>query len=341
MEPLSTFSHSFQTDSLEFYHGLATEALKKYAVSDQATIRLLNYSENYTYLVEDSDPSFRSILRISCPGYHTKQELESEIVYLKSIMERSIIEVPEPIAGLNGLYIQELVNDPFESPYYCTMFSFLTGEAPSEDCEEDLIQQFEKLGEITAILHNHSQLWEGSQSLDRPTWNYETTLGSKPNWGRWQDGVAVTPERKLLFQNVSETIHTRLSQFGTSSDRFGLIHADLRTANLLIDDHRIKVLDFDDCGYGWYLYDLGAALSFIEHKEYVPDLIQAWLTGYKKIRSLSIEEEEEIPTFIMLRRLLLVGWVGSHYDTELAKSLGAKFTEQTVELAEKYLELFG
>jgi Ser/Thr protein kinase RdoA (MazF antagonist) len=111
-------------------------------------------------------------------------------------------------------------------------------------------------------------------------------------------------------------------------------------ANLLVEGTRTKVIDFDDSGFSWYLYDLGTALSFIEHRPDVPELVAAWLTGYRKVAALSAEDEAEIPTFIMLRRLLLVAWIGSHAETELARSQGVPFTEGACMLADRYLGKF-
>lgn len=53
----------------------------------------------------------------------------------------------------------------------------------------------------------------------------------------------------------------------------------------------------------------------------MPDLIQAWLKGYRKVRALSKEEELEIPTFIMMRRLQLIAWIGSR-ENETTRELG-------------------
>jgi len=103
----------------------------------------------------------------------------------------------------------------------------------------------------------------------------------------------------------------RFIRFGKSPERFGLIHSDLRLANLLVENNRILVIGFDDCGFRWYLYDLATSTSFIEHKPHVPSLIQSWLRGYRKIRPLSKEVEIEIMTFIMMRKLQLLAWVGS------------------------------
>jgi Ser/Thr protein kinase RdoA (MazF antagonist) len=213
----------------------------------------------------------------------------------------------------------------------------LEGEAPNEDNQQGLISQFEMLGAITAQLHEHSIAnWEQLLHVRRLTWDYDTILGQSPKWGRWQDGLAITPERAELFTKVSDKIKTRLERFGKAPTRYGLIHSDLRLANLLVERDQIKVIDFDDCGFGWYLYDLATSLSFIEHKSYVPELIASWLKGYRSVRPLSEEEEQEIPSFILMRRLQLIAWVGSR-DNETTRELGSGFTEDTDELAEKYL----
>ncbi len=115
----------------------------------------------------------------------------------------------------------------------------------------------------------------------------------------------------------------------------------MRLANLLIDGETVKVIDFDDCGFSWHLYDAATAVSFFEHEPHVPDLLAAWVEGYRKALPLSAEDEAEITTFVMLRRMLLVAWIGSHSETDLAKSMGVAYTEGTVPLCEDYLTKFG
>lgn len=323
-------------DVLEKFNQIANTAIHSYPSLTQSTIQLLNYSENATYLVKNSETGEKYILRVGRPHYHSKIEIESELAWLKSIDEHSSIQVSLPILGGNGEYIQEVVYE--NDIYYCTLFTFLEGTAPDENNEDDLINQFEILGEITAQLHEQSiNQREKLATIKRLAWNYETILGPAPKWGRWQDGRGITKERQELFEKVSAKIKKRLDQFGKSPGRYGLIHSDLRLANLLVDGDQIKVIDFDDCGFGYYLYDLATSLSFIEHKPYVPSLVAAWLKGYRKVRALSKEEELEIPTFIMMRRLQLIAWVGSR-NNETTLELGNRFTEETDKLAEKYLQ---
>jgi Ser/Thr protein kinase RdoA (MazF antagonist) len=111
----------------------------------------------------------------------------------------------------------------------------------------------------------------------------------------------------------------------------------MRLANLLRDGDRFSVIDFDDCGFGWYMYDLAAALSFVEHEPVVPALVAAWLEGYHSLATPVADDLVEIPTFVMLRRMLLLAWVASHRDTETARRVGGHFTTDTLVLAEDYL----
>jgi Ser/Thr protein kinase RdoA (MazF antagonist) len=115
----------------------------------------------------------------------------------------------------------------------------------------------------------------------------------------------------------------------------------MRLANLLMDGSKVKVIDFDDCGFSWLLYDSATTVSFFEHSPEVPELLKAWVRGYRRVGSLSVEEENEIATFVMLRRLLLVAWIGSHSETELAQSMGVDYTRGSIPLCEKYLSRFG
>jgi Ser/Thr protein kinase RdoA (MazF antagonist) len=147
-------------------------------------------------------------------------------------------------------------------------------------------------------------------------------------------------EKEALFGRTVAAVGRRLARYGKGPERFGLIHCDLRLANLLIDGPEVKVIDFDDCGFGWYMYDAATPVSFYEHEPQVPGLIESWKRGYRRVIDLSREDEAEIPTFVMLRRLLLVAWIGSHSETDLAKSMGLPYTEGTVALCEDYLRKF-
>lgn len=317
---------------------MAHKAIALYDLSPRAMATMINLSENVTYRIDDPDNGARTVLRIHRVGYHSLAAINSELQWMAALRLDADMETPEPIAARDGSVIQLLASPELKDPRHAVMFRFMAGHEPPED---ELLAPFERLGEVSARMHEHAKHWKLPPGFTRHTWDYETSLGGRPIWGRWRDGMGVTPARGRILDRLSDLIRRRLERYGKPRERFGLTHADIRLANLLIEGTRTKVIDFDDCGFSWYLYDLGTALSFIEHRPDVPDLVESWLRGYHKVVTLSAEERQEIPTFIMLRRLLLVAWIGSHAETDLAKSLGEGYTEGSCHLAESYMSKFG
>ncbi|MGV6817246.1 MAG: phosphotransferase enzyme family protein [Thiotrichales bacterium] len=308
--------------------------LHRWGIAETAAVKLLNHSENTTYEIREGSLSF--ILRVHRLGYHTAEAIAAELDWVQAISKETKIRTATPIQGINKNFIQAFETSQ-KNNRLAVLFEFLEGEEPSED--NNLPASFEQLGEITATLHKHSMDRVKDKHLPtRPRWDFEHSLGSNPIWGPWQKGIGMTPEIHLIIQKGAKEISKKLEQYGTGAERFGLIHADLRLANLLIHKGEVRVIDFDDCGYGWFMYDLGSALSFIEHKEYVPALIKAWIKGYNQIRELTYEEVAMIPSFILLRRILLVAWLGSHSETEIAREIGQSFTSQTRDLVTQYLD---
>ena len=60
-------------------------------------------------------------------------------------------------------------------------------------------------------------------------------------------------------------------------------------------------------------------MSFIEHQSLVPDLLAAWIGGYRRVTALSGQELAEIPSFVVLRRILLSAWLASHREVPMAR----------------------
>jgi Ser/Thr protein kinase RdoA (MazF antagonist) len=317
---------------------LARIATFKYNLPDDLTIVLINHSENATYKVEATTGQSWA-LRIHREGYHSHAAIASELAWLIDLRARGVVTTPKPVAGKDGETIQIVSHPKLLTPRHVVLSHWEAGQEPS--IKQDLIKPFETLGEVAARMHAHTKAWVRPANFQRPTWNFETSLGeSNPHWGRWREGLGVDAEKQKLFSRTVKRIGQRLNAYGNSSAQFGLIHCDLRLANLLIDQGAVKVIDFDDCGFSWYMYDAATPVSFYEHEPQVPALIDAWKVGYRKAGTLSREDENEIPTFVMLRRLLLVAWIGSHAETDLAKSMGVQYTEGTMALCDAYLKNF-
>lgn len=332
------FNSLSQPDQRAILEDIATLALDHYAIGGVPKARLLNLSENATYAIEGCDR--RYALRIHRDGYHAPRAIASELAWMVALREAGVVITPRPVWNGDGAYVTQVRHPALLQPRSVVLFDWESGAEPSID--DDLGQPFEKLGAVTARMHAHARRWSRPAGFTRPVWNFETALGNAaPHWGRWRDGIGMTPAHTALFGRTVDAIGRRLAVFGTAPDRFGLVHCDLRLANLLIDGPVVKAIDFDDCGFSWFMYDAATPVSFYEGDAKVPDLIDAWVRGYRSEAPLGAADAAEIPTFIMLRRLLLVAWIGSHAETDLAQSMGVAYTDGTAGLCETYLSWCG
>lgn len=315
---------------------LVRQALPLYGLPHDSGVKLLNYSENATYLVIPPGGP-RRVLRINRPGYHPRNYIVTELAWVRDLKRDTSIVTAEPLPGLDGEYVQHVWHPSVPEPRNCVLMSFVEGAEPDDS---NRLASFALLGETTAHLHRHAAGWKPAIPVLRERWDFDSMLGPAGHWGRWENGLGMTSAKKKNLARLLPVIRRRVDKIGYDRSRFGLIHADLRAANLLVNDGKVAVIDFDDCGHSWFIYDLAAALSFIETHPDVPAYIDAWLGGYTRVRRLSKQEIAEIPTFVMLRRMLLVAWVGSHADTAQAQAMGPKFTADTCALADAYLAKF-
>jgi Ser/Thr protein kinase RdoA (MazF antagonist) len=97
------------------------------------------------------------------------------------------------------------------------------------------------------------------------------------------------------------------------------------------------VIDFDDCGFSWLLYDFASALSFIEHEPYAPDIAKSWVAGYRTVRPLTETDLTHAAALSMIRRLTMLGWTTTHRADALPAELWDAQVPGTVAVAEKYL----
>lgn len=302
---------------------LLRRALPVYGLAEDTPLTLLNRSENETWAAGDL------VLRLHRQGYHTKPEIASELAWLTALQDLPGLNAVRPIPGAQGL-VTELDG------------RFVVAFAPIEGQElhpgDDLARWFAPLGEITARLHLHARGWAPPNGFTRKRWDVETILGPQPHWGHWRQAQGLDLQGETLLARATDALAARLLAYGTGPDTFGLIHADLRLANLMVNGDQLTAIDFDDCGFGWWAYDLASALSFIETDPRLPELIAAWVEGYARIASLNPQDRAMIPSLIFLRRVLLTAWLSTRADSDTAQNLGGPaYTQGTLDLAERYL----
>lgn len=315
----------------ELKHMLEKDLGKYYDLGGNYEISLLKYSENYNWLVQTESKKY--VLRLCRPGYHSAEELTGELLWIQELEKSTDIRMPAVIKNIRGELLTQM------EEYRCTMFSFLNGITLRGIDGEELLDYLQEIGSIAAKLHRQVQEWTGEKNIVRFTWNYEDLLGKDARVGDWRKHPRLSEEERRVYEKAEQIIGKKLEQYGKKPENYGLIHSDLNINNILVDQGNVQVLDFDDCGYGWFLYDLST--SVLEYDEGIRDKIAAWLKGYQKERKLTETDRSMIPTFIVMRKIVRIGWIASHMENDTVKKVTDKYYEQTYRMAMRYIACGG
>jgi Ser/Thr protein kinase RdoA (MazF antagonist) len=207
------------------------------------------------------------------------------------------------------------------------VLSFIEGKqlgsiegAGREDTRE-LLSTYRLVGALTARLHNHASTWDVPTGFSRHAWDEDGLVGDHPFWGRFWELPALTSTQRQLLLTVKAKVRERLSAFGKSRDRYGMIHADLLPENLLVGTNGLSLIDFDDAGFGWYVFDIATSLFFHVGEEYFAALKQAYLAGYESVRPLHSGHLEMLEVFLLARGFSYLGWCYTRSETEMARQL--------------------
>lgn len=193
--------------------------------------KLINLSENHTFRIDTLDGEHH-ILRVHRPGYHTRPAIESELAWLDALRTQTHLPTLTPIAGKDGALVQKFTPHTGENAIFVVRFAFEEGSEPQET--GDLLELFGDLGCFAAICHKHAENWKLPPKFNRPAWDAGTILNAEGIWGDWRQAPNVQGGTRDILIRLDECLRTDLAAYGQEKHRFGLIHADMRLANLLV-----------------------------------------------------------------------------------------------------------
>lgn len=279
----------------------AAEALAAWGPG--APPRLIKDRENAVYEVRLVSGT-RAALRLHRPGYQSAEAIRSELIWTEGLADAGL-PVPRPVATAQGDLIHTLSTGRIAS-----VVEWVDGEplgeawTPLPGTPAKQADSFRRVGALLARLHAATDALTLPHGFTRPAWDEDGLLGDNPLWGRfWENPALTSPERVTLVAARTE-VRARLATLRPTAD-YGLIHADMMRENLLIDGSTIRLIDFDDSGFGFRLYDLGTLMLQNLDEPAYPDLLAAAAEGYASLRPL---DASLIPMFVLLRCLASCGW---------------------------------
>lgn len=276
-----------------------------------AQLKLVSRSENVVFQVEQTTPPHYA-LRLHRPGYNTLDELNAECAWTTALNESGARTPRNRKTRLNENYTKVLLAGT-EQDLQVSLIEWFDGVSLGsliQDANDDaMLDYFRQFGTIIAQFHNQATAWEPPCSFTRRRWDADGLMGEDPLWGQFWLAPQLSREEAKVLVAVRSKIHARLTDFGVSNEEFSLIHADLHPYNLLVDNAGIIVIDFDDCGYGWHLYDIAVALhDYRDHAQFV-EIQDALMDGYRAVRPIHLATLEQLPMFFLIRSLVWLGWI--------------------------------
>lgn len=282
-----------------------TQALEAAGFWGKATqIRPIKQRENAVYEVA-SPKVGRAALRIHRSGYQSEAAIWSELWWMGALAEKGL-PVPRPLATSEGSMIAHLQDGRIAS-----MLSWVDGHelgqggARLSGTAKDQMHYYASLGALLAKVHAVTDRLTLPPTFQRPKWDMDGLVGPSPFWGRFWEHPVATAGEQALMQTARGAAAERLADYAAQGADQGLIHADVLRENVLMDGQRATLIDFDDCGFGFRLYDLGTALSQNLYEPHLPHIVQGLADGYGR---LSEADHHMLPWFTLLRCLASVGW---------------------------------
>ncbi|HWX37463.1 MAG TPA: phosphotransferase [Steroidobacteraceae bacterium] len=333
-------SNSAAAPFLDEMQALATVALREWDL-EVLNLAPLKVRENAVFRI-DMAGGGRAVLRVHRSGYHSDEELDSEFVWMRAL-EAAGIPVPRVIRSRNGRNFEVIATRAGSDARQIDVFEWIDGrqlgsvESGVSGEGAALAEQYHMIGAIAARMHNHTTDWQQPRGFRRHAWDAAGLVGEQPFWGRFWDLAALSPGQKSLLLRARGKIAGELAAYGSSPDRYGLIHADLVPENLLVDGRRVQVIDFDDAGFGWHLFELATSLYFITGDGIYETAREALIRGYRSERALSDEALARLPLFLAARGTTYLGWVHTRQGSDTARELTPFLVERACAVAEDYL----
>lgn len=297
-------------------------------------IEPIKVRENAVYAVHTA-AGRRAVLRIHRLGYHSNEALRSELTWMRSL-QASGIEVPQVVPSRSGNAFELIGCEGVPGPRQVDVFEWIDGSqlgTVEQGLSSDrawVERTYSVVGELAARMHNQSCAWQAPEGFHRHSWCDEGLAGATPLWGRFWELEGLTARQRNLFERLRTHLKREMIAFGKTPDRFGLIHADLVPENILVDGHRLRIIDFDDAGFGWHLFEIATSLYFIRRDTHYETARDALIAGYRRHRPLPDEHLGLLPMFLAARGTTYLGWVHTRKGEATAREL----TPQLVELAE-------
>lgn len=292
---MSEFDEMTRTEQILLLEEFAHDVLTQYGLTG-CEFECINHSYNTTFKFLGGDGKHYAI-RIGTRERKWPEHTWAEVQWLLELNREGSVTAPVPVANLQGEY--------FSNHYFfyqggnldAVVYPWLEGELLTENPTEE--QLFE-LGKEMATMHLLAKSWkpEGYANFlprDKPLMVIEDNL-----FAFQLDEIP--PAQYEILRQINERTE-KLFETLRERNEPQLIHTDLQSENILWQNDKMKILDFDDTGIGFPVQDLAITIYYLrKDRESEKQLI----AGYASVTPLPEFDPEDLELLIANRCLVLL-----------------------------------
>jgi Ser/Thr protein kinase RdoA (MazF antagonist) len=182
-----------------------------------------------------------------------------------------------------------------EGSRYAILFTFAEGER----IRKLTVEQSYLLGIETGKIHSLTK----NKSFGTTAHNYDIETQFEITLSTLKPILINHIEQYNYLLQLKDDFIMIFNSIDKNGLRTGICHGDLQAENFHItSDNQFTFFDFDFFGTGYLAYDIGVFIWY-DHKNKIPEIINAFLNGYQTQEILSAIELKLLPYFSTLRAL--------------------------------------
>ena len=336
--PISEISDISLGEQKARWRKMARDALLRWHLHD-AALSWLGYSSNAVFAVAAADGRF--VLRLQWGERVKSAGLRAELRWLRRIRRHTPLLAPLAIAPRASAeaYFVELPHEalPAQQTVYATLFEFLPGE--TKTASELGLDDIRSVGRYLAYLHRDAQPGAAA-GFERPRLDWPGLFGVDSPYGSAGEDDQLDASQRAVFAEVGARVRDVMSELDCVDGAFGLIHADLLAKNIKFNGADVAALDFEHCGWGYFLYDLAPLLWQLkgERAADYPALEGALWSAYIDIRPAAAHQRHHLEAMIAARQLVSCRWLMQHLHHPAIRAQAPKLLRERCAELQGYLE---
>jgi Ser/Thr protein kinase RdoA (MazF antagonist) len=303
-------------------HELADKASAAFGIKDPK-IEFIRDAGNTTYRVSSRDglapvkpkdarfAPDQYVLKMHEPGYQTDAAILSELEWLEALGRDTDLAVPAAVRAPDGRLMVEVSLPDIPQPRRVSLLRWVKGSLLKKGFRPE---HFRSAGRLMAGLHHHATQWKRPKGFARPRYDWNGLFGDNDfiNVPAREVRAQIPGELRRPFARVTGQVQEVMDSFGQGPDAFGLIHADISLGhNILFDGKEARVIDFDDCAFGYWMFDVGVALCEVRKEATFAACRDALREGYEQVRFLPSAQWEHVDLFIAAWHAFEMFWAAS------------------------------